>query len=302
MDAQFLKPPPGTATIGAAHGDIAVAPTGEIFVSVKEGAYQGLQVYGADGRYLRNVPNAPNDLHGFIIVTASDGKPYIFGARLEAQQIVQFALDGNNVLTIPPTAIPDQYKTRDEKDSSKLTLSLTAVAVGPDGDIYAVDGYGRDFIHRFDKTGRYKGTFGGQGAPWNFDRCHKIAMDLRFKPMRLLCTDRNHNRLVQMDLDGNVLGIVAEGLRAPGAVATYGNELAVAESNGRVSILDLQGQIVTSVGTNDNPKEIRTDKTPPEAWQPDKFYAPHGIAYDAAGNLFVTEFSRWGRVVRLTRE
>ena len=32
---------------------------------------------------------------------------------------------------------------------------------------------------------------------------------------------------------------------------------------------------------------------------PSKFYAPHGITYDAAGNLLVTEWNRWGRVVRV---
>jgi hypothetical protein len=296
FDRHFLSPPDGMTTIGDSHGDIAVSPAGEIYVSVQGGDHKGIQVYDARGSYLRNVPNAPSDLHGFIITSASNGEPNIFGARLEGQQIVELGLDGKPVLTIQATSIPDRYKTRRDE---KLWLALTGVAVAPNGDIYAVDGYGRDFIHRFDKTGHYIGTFGGDGGPWNFKQCHKIAIDGRFKPVRLLCTDRLHDRLIQMDLEGHVLGVVAERLRWPSALAVYKNELAVAELGGRVTILGLHGEVVASIGTNQNAGEIKTNLVPPEKWRPNLFYAPHGITYDAAGNLLVTEWNQWGRVVRV---
>jgi len=298
MNSRFLTLPPCMRTNGDAHGDIAVSPAGEIYVSVEAGDHPGVQVYSPEGRYLRNVPNAPYDLHGFIIANAPDGTANIFGASLYGQQIVELTLGGKIVLTIPGALIPDQYKTNED---GKLSVYLTAVAVGPNGDIYTVDGYGRDFIHRFDKTGRYVGTFGGQGEPWNFKQCHKIAIDPRFRPARLLCTDRLHDRLVQMDLDGRVLGVLAEGLRWPSALALYRDELAVAELGGRVTILNRQGQVIASVGTNENADETKTNRIPPEKWRSDRFYAPHGVAYDAAGNLLVTEWSQWGRVVRLQR-
>jgi len=50
MDSKFLAPPPGMATIGDSHGDVAVSPAGEIYVSVQGGDYPGIQAYGADGR------------------------------------------------------------------------------------------------------------------------------------------------------------------------------------------------------------------------------------------------------------
>jgi len=298
MNPQFLTPPPGMSTIGDSHGDIAVSPAGEIYVSVQGGDHPGIQVYSAQGHYLRNVPNAPNDFHGFIIATAPDGTPNIFGASLLGQQIVRLTLDGKIVLTLPATSIPDRYKTSQD---GKLSVSLTGIAVAPNGDIYVVDGYGRDFIHRFDKAGRYVDTFGGQGEPWNFQQCHKIALDPRFKPARLLCTDRLHDRLIHLDLDGHVLGVFAEGLRWPSALAVFKDEVAVAELGGRVTVLGLQGEVIASIGANENADEIKTNQVPPEKWQPDVFYAPHGIAYEASGNLLVTEWNQWGRVVRLNR-
>ncbi len=299
MDSKVLTPPPGMKTIGDSHGDIAVSPAGEIFVSVQGGDHPGIQVYSADGHYLRNVPDAPPDLHGFIIARGPDRKPYIFGVSRLAQQIVKIGLDGRKVLTIPATSVPAQYQNH---DAGKPATNLTGIAVAPNGDIYVTDGYGLDYIHRFDKTGKYIASFGGKGEPWNFNTCHKVAIDTRFTPVRLLCTDRRNNRLVHMDLDGHVLGVFAENLRLPSALAVRGNELAVAELSGRVTVLGEKGEVLATIGQNDNAAEISTNKAPPESWKDGLFYAPHGITYDAKGNLLVTEFNQWGRVSRLTRQ
>ena len=54
------------------HGDVAVSSAGDVYVSV-ETAGMGVQVFSADGRYLRSLANAPADLHGFVIRDAGDG-------------------------------------------------------------------------------------------------------------------------------------------------------------------------------------------------------------------------------------
>jgi hypothetical protein len=298
MDSKFLTPPSGMATVGDSHGDIAVSPSGDIYISVQGGDHAGVQIYSADGHYLRNLPGAPTDLHGFIIARGHDGQPYIFGVSRLAQQIVQIALDGRRVLTIPATSVPDQYQNH---EAGKPATNLTGIAVAPNGDIYVTDGYGLDFIHRFDSRGHYIASFGGKGPPWNFNTCHKIAIDTRFAPVRLICTDRRNNRLVHMDLEGHVLGTFAQNLRLPSALATHGDELAVAELAGRVTVLGKNGEVLATIGQNDNADQISTNKAPPQIWQEGVFYAPHGITYDARGNLLVCEFNQWGRITRLTR-
>ena len=55
------------------------------------------------------------------------------------------------------------------------------------------------------------------------------------------------------------------------------------------------------LGANENVDEIRTNKAAPEIWRNGLFYAPHGIAYDTNGNLFVTEFNMFGRVTKARR-
>ena len=71
---------------------------------------------------------------------------------------------------------------------------------------------------------------------------------------------------------------------------------------GRVSLLDRSGHITAVIGTNDNVEEIRTNKAAPQIWQPDRFYAPHGVTYDAKGNLLVSEFNQYGRIARIQRD
>jgi DNA-binding beta-propeller fold protein YncE len=298
MHSRFLVPPACMKMIGESHGDIAISPDGEIFVSVEAGEHPGIQVYNSRGRYLRNVPNAPYDIHGFSIAPGRDGRPNIFGVSVFGQRIVQLTLRGELVQEIPGTRIPEQYK---KTGSDDLPLALTGIAVAPNGDIYVVDGYGLDFIHRFDRDGHYLNTFGGREFPYGFNTCHKIIIDPRFSPERLLCADRDNNRLVSMSLNGEVQNSFSLDLRSPSALAVWRDELAVAELGGRVSVFDREWRVVGLIGSNDNRNEVKTNRIPPERWRPDVFYAPHGIAYDPEGNLLVTEWSQWGRVVRLER-
>ena len=58
--ADWLKLPEGRPQMGNQHGDVAVSSKGEVYVSVQD-PQAGLQVYAPDGKFLRNVPNAPPD-------------------------------------------------------------------------------------------------------------------------------------------------------------------------------------------------------------------------------------------------
>src|SRR5678809_1519416 len=90
--SDWLKLPPGHEQLGNQHGDIAVSSAGEVYVSVQDPA-AGLQVFSPDGTFLRNVPGAPSDFHGFVIRKQADGE-FIYGATLRGQTIVKMTLDG----------------------------------------------------------------------------------------------------------------------------------------------------------------------------------------------------------------
>ena len=293
---EWLKPADGQATIGPAHGDIAVSQNGDVYVSILSGPHGGIQVFDSSGNYLRNVPDAPNDFHGFVIHKEAEGE-FIYGARLSGQTVLKMQLDGKIVLQIEGSSIPDGF-VRQQK--GQPVLRLTSVDVAPDGRIFVVDGYSSDYIHIFNPDGSYAGSFGGKAAPFGFKTCHKIAIDTRYEPARIICCDRENRRVVQLSLNGEVLNVIPDMMR-PAAVAVHGEWAAVAEIEGRVSLVDKDGKTVRTLGHNMVKEQTATNKVKPEDWRTGILTAPHGIDFDSKGHLFVTEYNLYGRVLRYDR-
>lgn len=320
-DPAWLTLPEGRTEIGSMHGEVAVSSAGEVYISVEGSVRQrfailgpgpGLQVYAREGTFVRNVPGAPFDLHGFLIRQEAGGE-FLYGARLaggrtpadqardglDRQVIVKMTLDGEIVMAIPASRIPDQYKN---KADGQAFMRLTGIAVAPNGDIYVSDGYSSDYVHRFDRSGAYLASFGGKQAPYEFRTLHKIAIDTRFQPARLIGTDRENGRLVHLSLEGDFLGVIAENMLRPASVAVSGDNAAVGElRGGRVSVLDKDGQVVAVLGENPVADDVNNNRTEPARWKPGIFTAPHGIAFSRQGDMFVSEFNLFGRVHRFNR-
>jgi len=288
----WIKPAPGSATIGAAHGDVAVSSNGDVYVSINGPVNGGLQVFDSSGKYLHNVPNAPNDLHGFVIRKIG-GEEFILGASVLGHSVLKMKLDGKITMKFDASQIPDDYKNL----NAAHPVLLTAVDVAPDGRIFVVDGYGRDFIHIVSADGKYLDSFGGRQAPYNFTILHKICIDTRFDPPQILGTDRENRRVVRMSLDGDILQVIPE-MKRPAAVAVFGDLAVIAEIEGRLSFLDREGNTVMTLGENDIKEQTATNKVKPEDWRPGILTAPHGLDFDTDGNLLVSEFNEFGRIVR----
>ena len=202
-------------------------------------------------------------------------------------------------MTIGSSAIPDQFKIRNAR-SNQLALLLTGLDVAPNGDLYVADGYASDYIHRFDKTGKYLASFGGKNPPYSFNTLHKLAIDTRFTPARLIACDRANNRVVHLSLDGEFLGVVAKDLLLPAAIVIDGDNAIVGELRGRVTVLDKVGRGRGARG-REHRRGRRHQQTAAAQWREGFVLSPHGVALNAHGDLFVSEFSAFGRVHRFNR-
>ena len=131
-----------------------------------------------------------------------------------------------------------------------------AVTVAPDGSIFVADGYGSNYVLKFDKDRKFVKAFGGPGEEeGKFKTCHGIALDTRQdKPLLLVC-NRNNNRVEHWDLDGNFVKVIQKDLRMPAAVHIRGDYAVVPELQGRVTVLDKAGTIAAQVGDNPNEKQ-----------------------------------------------
>ena len=292
--ADWLKLPEGRPNLGNQHGDIAITSKGEAYVSTMD-PKAGLQVYGPDGKWLRNIPDAPADFHGFVIKKQADGE-HIYGPRLGGGNILKLTLEGKVVLDIPSSVIPEEFKVKNKDGKSRV--AMTGMDVAPNGDWFVTDGYASSYVHHFDRTGKYIKSFGGKKAPYNFTTLHKIAVDTRFTPIRIICCDREAGRVVHLSTDGDLLGVVATNLLSPAAITVQGDYALVGEIRGAVSVLDKEGKTVARLGLNTTPGETGNNNLEVAKWRPGFVTAPHGVAFNTAGDIFVSEYNKFGRVHR----
>ena len=82
------------------------------------------------------------------------------------------------------------------------------------------------------------------------------------------------------------------------AVAVHGDLAVAGEIKGRATLYDKAGKVVAQLGHNITPGETATNRLPPAKWRPGIFSAPHGVAFNAAGDLFVAEYTVFGRIHR----
>ena len=169
----------------------------------------------------------------------------------------------------------------------------TNLAVGPAGDLYVADGYGNARVHRFAPGGRLIQSWGEPGAgPGQFHVPHGIAVD---RDGTVYVADRENSRIQLFTADGVFRGewtdvarpcqvcfdregrvYVAElGFRAGRWPGTGAHEPGA--TGGRVSVFDRGGRLQATWGGGEDP------------CAPGDFFAPHGIAVDARGDVYVTE-------------
>ena len=165
----------------------------------------------------------------------------------------------------------------------------TSAAIHPgNGDIYVSDGYGNSRIHVYTGEGEYKFSWGSPGIDaGQFIRPHNIAIDSN---ANVYVVDREAHRIQIFDTQGTFV-TMWNNIHRPDSMVLWGEHIYVGELNGmggvddapglghRVSIFDLKGNLVSQFG----------DKNEGEG--PGQFIAPHGIAVDSEGSIYVAEVS-----------
>ncbi len=286
----FFEANPGGQQLGPCHGGVVIDKAGNIYVTTD--TERGIVVFSHEGKYLRAL--GPTRIHGLEILQEK-GVEYIYGARPNDHEVVKLKLDGERVWAIEYPREAGIYKDAEG-------FKPCAVTVGPEGSIFIADGYGANYVLKFDKERKFVKAFGGPGAEeGKFNTCHGIALDTRQgKPLLLVC-NRNNNRVEHWDLDGNFVKVIQKDLRMPAAVHIRGNYAVFPELQGRVTVLDKEGRIVAQVGDNPNEKQRANFPLPIDQWKDGVCNSPHGASIDKEGNLIVTEWSQFGHLHKFVR-
>jgi DNA-binding beta-propeller fold protein YncE len=204
-----------------------------------------------------------------------------------AHTIRQFTAEGKLLLTLGTAERPA------EPHSGQPFNRPTHVALCPkSGDLYVSDGYGNSRVHKYDPRGRHLFSWGEPGTdPGCFNIPHNIATDAEGL---VYVADRENHRVQIFDARGRYQGQLNNLHRPCGLHAdrANGGRLYVGELpshlpvnakvpniGARVSVLTLTGELIGRVGG------------PFAGERPGEFVAPHGVALDSHGDLYVAEVS-----------
>jgi DNA-binding beta-propeller fold protein YncE len=287
----FFDKDPGGKSLGPCHGGVVIDKAGNIYVTTD--TERGIVTFSPQGKFLRAV--GPTRIHA-LEIREENGVEYIYAARPSAHEVVKIGLDGERLWAIEYPKESTIYKDANG-------FNPCAVTVAPDDTIYIADGYGANYVLKYDKTRKFVKAFGGPGEEeGKFKTCHGIGLDTRQgKPLLLVC-NRNSNRVEHWDLDGNFVKVIQKDLRMPAAVHIRGEYAVFPELQGRVTVLDKEGRIVAQLGDQPNEKHRANFGLPPDQWKEGICNSPHGASIDKDYNLIVTEWSQFGRVHKFVRE
>ena len=153
----------------------------------------------------------------------------------------------------------------------------TGVTVTPSGEIYIADGYGNARIHKFTADGKLLFSWGEPGgAPGQFRLPHSIWMD---KQGRIWIPDRENSRIQIFNSQGEFITEWTDVIRPTGVSIDDEEIVYVSELCLRVSIFTIDGKLLARWGNEGKDKETAL------------FHAPHAIAVDSRGDLYVGEVS-----------
>ncbi len=288
----WIKLPPGM-NIGKTHGDVVIDAKDRIFFATD--STNTLYQVDVDGRVQKVFGYAfEAGAHGLRLVKDGD-REVIWITHLGRHEVIKISLEGDELMTIPFPNKNNMYKEAKE-------FLPTAVDVAPNGDVYVVDGYGKNWLHRFSRTGMHVQSWNGsEGAAGPLKQPHGVGIDLRNAEPRVVVADRQNHRLQLFTLDGKYIDKVEEELRLPSKVVFRGDDMMIIDLKGRVTIFDKQNKVITQLGDNADPALRGNYNVSPDKWKDGQFTSPHGGAWDSKGNLYVEDWNSFGRISKLKR-
>jgi len=169
----------------------------------------------------------------------------------------------------------------------------THTALSPKGEIYVSDGYGNSKVHKYSPDGKLMMSWGEPGTdPGQFNIVHNIVTDAEGW---VYVADRENHRVQVFDGNGKYeaqwnnmhrpCGLYCHrGPRLEFIIGELGSGMKVNRVHPnigpRVSIVDKHGALIARLGGQDGP-----------GTEAGKFIAPHGIALDSRGDIYVGEVS-----------
>ncbi len=239
-----------------------------------------------------NFPGA----HGLSIVIEG-GREVLYITDLETHKVAKTTLDGRVLEEWGWPATTGKYGKEAEYKPS-WTLHM------PDGSFFVLDGYGRDYIVRYDPQGRMTRIFGGPEGGIVHWGPHGGMLDMRSNMPTLLVAMSDQQYILRLSVEGEKLEQVDLPGGNPRQIRLHNDRYYVTHlgdnwpkdrsSRGFVSILDSNLRVLSNLAGSapeygDNGK-LRTSMHHTE----DVFLHPHDLVVDDEDSIYVAQFASGG--------
>ncbi len=222
--------------------------------------------------------------HGSCI--GPDGALYCTDDR--AHTVSKFTPEGALLQTLGTKGKPSDTGYREAADLFERLASIThggspfnrptGVAIAPSGALYVTDGYGNARVHRFTPKGELVASWGEPGpGPSQFRLPHNLWVD---REGRVWVVDRENHRIQIFREDGKFLTQWTDLFRPTDICMDSEGAVYVTELCRRVSVFTPDGDLLARWGNESHPAEHPL------------FVAPHAVAVDSRGDLYVGEVSQ----------
>lgn len=271
--------------------EMVMDKAGRIFMTTDD-TRNNILVFNKDGDIVDAWGHDYPGAHG-LTYHDENGTEMLYITDYERNQVIKTTLSGRVVRTFGWPEDAREY-------TQKTEFRPTETAIGPNGDVFVADGYGRDFIIQYDPEGKVKNVFGG---PLLLKNAHGIALDTRVpdKPV-LLVTSRAENKLKRFSLQGAWL----ETIPLPGAYicrpvikgpnvyfAVLISQLPWDSGTGFICILDENNRVVSAPCAN-TPRYDASGMLQPLYQTIQAFRHPHDVLADTEDNLYVAQWNSGG--------
>ncbi|MBI1841265.1 MAG: twin-arginine translocation signal domain-containing protein [Verrucomicrobia bacterium] len=279
---------------------IAVDAHDRVYVLTR--ANPAVVVFDREGRILETWSNFPGNV-GYtseqVVATAHGlywskerGREYLYwtenvakdksGARIGCR-VYKTDLRGNVLFTLGNVEKEGPTSKKFQFDNP------TDVAVGGNGDIFIVDGYGSQLVHKFSNDYRHIKTIGGRGKEdGKFNTCHGVWVSTLNKTPEVYIADRHNDRLQVFTPDLELKRVLKGDVRNPCCFYQHKGKLFIPDLASRVTILDSKDQALAQLGDGQGMTDNKTN--------PAVFAAPHALCVDSKGAFYVVEWVDFGRV------
>jgi hypothetical protein len=264
-------------------------------IMVTDEIKNNILIYDRSGKLLESWGHEYPGGHGLTLWNAN-GEEFLFITDPNTGKVFKTDLKGKVLLTIEHPSKVGAYKEADP-------FKPTETAVGPDGTLYIADGYGSNYILRYNQKGEFIDKFGGSGdGDAQFSTAHGVAVDYRDKSNpTLLVTSRAHNAFKRFTLDGKYLSTIF----LPGAFVCrpvfHGENLFAGvcwsrlrylnqtPNSGFVTILDKSNKVISNPGGTK--PEYKNGELQLMVQEKPIFMHCHDVCVDGDQNIYVCQWN-----------